>query len=224
VDGASSDGTLDWLEALNDERVTWRSEPDAGIYDAMNKGIDRTRGEIVVFLNSADRFAGPQTLSFVDFHQQSSHWSWAVGTMNVVSTDGRVIDTSGPNVFRPWSLRMGYQSLGHQAAYFTADMVRSLGHYRVQFGVEADQEFMIRALDLDPPNVLHAVVAIALAGGVSFGGTPDAFVLRAREIRRDHQTLLGGNPFIDSLATDLLRAEKRVRHRLWRMRGGRLSA
>ena len=60
VDGGSSDGSVEWLQSLADERVDWESGPDGGIYEAMNKGIDRSTGDIVVFLNAADTFSTPQ--------------------------------------------------------------------------------------------------------------------------------------------------------------------
>lgn len=223
VDGASDDGTTEWLTALNDERVAWRSEPDSGIYDAMNSGIDRCSGQLIVFLNSGDRLAQPGTLNFVDRDQRDRGWAWVVGTMNIVAEDGRVVDINSQDHFRPWALRMGYRSIGHQAAFFSSDLVQTLGHYRPEFGVEADQEFMIRALAISRPAVLHEVVAEALAGGVSFGGQPDAFVLRAQEIREAHGQPLKGSPLLDRGVTMALRAEKVARYRLWRLRGGRLN-
>jgi len=54
IDGASTDGTREYLERLEDERVRWISERDEGIYDAMNKGLSLARGNAVWFLNGGD--------------------------------------------------------------------------------------------------------------------------------------------------------------------------
>src|SRR5690606_5120707 len=54
VDGGSTDGTVEILKSLNDPRVRWISERDAGQPDALNKGLRMTRGEIVTFINSDD--------------------------------------------------------------------------------------------------------------------------------------------------------------------------
>jgi len=62
VDGASRDGTLGILERHADPRRRWISEKDAGIYDAMNKGIRLARGRFLCFLNSDDALSGPQCL------------------------------------------------------------------------------------------------------------------------------------------------------------------
>ena len=64
VDGASTDGTLDILRSFGD-RLTWISEPDTGIYDAMNKGLDLAKGEWIYFLGADDRLSGPEVLTFV---------------------------------------------------------------------------------------------------------------------------------------------------------------
>lgn len=64
IDGGSSDGTREWLEAEAGV-ARWVSEPDSGIYDAMNKGIDRAAGRYLLFLNSGDRLADPSVLADV---------------------------------------------------------------------------------------------------------------------------------------------------------------
>ncbi|KAB7732818.1 glycosyltransferase [Rudanella paleaurantiibacter] len=55
IDGGSTDGSVEWLRQDNHPCVRWISEPDKGIYDAMNKGIDRVRGEWIYFLSGGDR-------------------------------------------------------------------------------------------------------------------------------------------------------------------------
>lgn len=65
VDGASGDGTAEYLRGISDKRVRWVSEKDNGIYDAMNKGVRMARGEWVIFMNAADTFADADVLSRV---------------------------------------------------------------------------------------------------------------------------------------------------------------
>ena len=65
VDGASTDGTADYLRQLDSPRLQWTSEPDNGIYDAMNKGTARCRGQWTIFMNAGDTFYQSDTLQQV---------------------------------------------------------------------------------------------------------------------------------------------------------------
>lgn len=63
IDGASKDSTLELLRRTPNPRRQVFSEPDRGLYDAMNKGLARARGEFVIFLNAGDAFSAPNTLA-----------------------------------------------------------------------------------------------------------------------------------------------------------------
>lgn len=65
IDGGSKDGTDDWLKNLSFSSLKFVSEPDKGIFDAMNKGQDKATGEYIIFMNSFDEFASPNVLSDV---------------------------------------------------------------------------------------------------------------------------------------------------------------
>lgn len=65
VDGASADGTREWLSTLQSTDARWVSEPDAGIYDAMNKGVMMATGDYVIFMNAGDSFASASVLEEV---------------------------------------------------------------------------------------------------------------------------------------------------------------
>lgn len=67
IDGGSTDGTIDLLSARDREIALWRSEPDRGIYDAMNKGLAQAIGEYVLFLNSGDVLRGRLLFPGQDF-------------------------------------------------------------------------------------------------------------------------------------------------------------
>ena len=63
VDGASTDGTKEWLSTIEDERIQWKSEKDKGIYDALNKGLGRANGTFIGFLHADDFFATKEILA-----------------------------------------------------------------------------------------------------------------------------------------------------------------
>lgn len=65
IDGGSTDGSREFIEAHQDSFSYWSSEPDRGIYNAMNKGILQANGEYLSFLNSGDYYADSETLANV---------------------------------------------------------------------------------------------------------------------------------------------------------------
>jgi putative colanic acid biosynthesis glycosyltransferase len=67
VDGASTDGTGEWLQQLDEKRLQWCSEPDRGIFDAMNKGILKAQGDYLIFMNAGDEFNGNNVLERITY-------------------------------------------------------------------------------------------------------------------------------------------------------------
>jgi glycosyltransferase involved in cell wall biosynthesis len=65
IDGASKDETLSIIQKYTTQISKWISEPDKGLYDAMNKGLDFVTGDFVLFMNCGDRFYAPDTLQKV---------------------------------------------------------------------------------------------------------------------------------------------------------------
>ncbi|MBK8805458.1 MAG: glycosyltransferase [Bacteroidales bacterium] len=66
IDGNSTDGTKEWLKQLNLSACRWVSEPDSGIFDAMNKGISKAEADYIIFMNAGDEFYADNTLSDIE--------------------------------------------------------------------------------------------------------------------------------------------------------------
>ena len=86
VDGKSSDSTLSIIKSHPDSRRNWVSERDGGIYDAMNKGMSKTSGDYLIFLNAGDKFHSADTLAVIAkaIEEHSRH---NVGLIDTVFTD-----------------------------------------------------------------------------------------------------------------------------------------
>lgn len=68
IDGASKDGTIDIIKKYSDKIAYWISEPDKGIYDAMNKGILAATGDYIIFMNAGDKFVDTGVLDKVSVY------------------------------------------------------------------------------------------------------------------------------------------------------------
>ena len=93
VDGGSTDGTLDILRKYED-RLTWFSEPDRGQSDAINKGFQRSHGEILAWLNSDDIYLPGVVRTAADYLAVHSYVAMVYGDCNMVDEQGQVVGRS----------------------------------------------------------------------------------------------------------------------------------
>lgn len=153
VDGASTDGTLAVVEAHPDGRRRVISEPDHGLYDAMNKGIGSTTGEYLIFLNAGDKFHNPDTLAAIARAIEANEMPGIVyGQTLVVDNEGAPL---GPrHLTAPEELTLKSFADGmvvcHQA--FVA-LRRISGFYNLKYRFSADYEWCIRCLQHSRRNV-----------------------------------------------------------------------
>lgn len=146
VDGASTDGTCDIVKRTDNPARRMISEPDKGLYDAMNKGISRTTGHYLIFLNAGDKFHSADTLATIAAAIEKHNYPGVVyGQTNIVDNEGRTI---GPrHLTAPDKLTLASFADGmlvcHQA--FVA-LRRICGSYDLRYRFSADYEWCIRCL------------------------------------------------------------------------------
>lgn len=153
IDGASSDETM---EIVKSHAAPYRrviSEPDRGIYDAMNKGMDRARGEYYIFLNAGDAFSADNTLAkIVDTIRRNSMPGIVYGQTQIVDSNGAVI---GPRHLTA-PQRLDYRSFAqgmvvcHQA--FIA-LARIAPRYDLSYRFSADFDWCIQCMQHSRKNV-----------------------------------------------------------------------
>ncbi len=91
VDGASSDGSVEYLRSLQDPRVRWISEKDAGQSDAINKGLQLVTGDLVGWINSDDLYVLGALQAVADAFSANPQTRWAVGRYEIVNDAGQPI-------------------------------------------------------------------------------------------------------------------------------------
>ena len=161
IDGASTDGTLNIIKKYED-RLTWISEPDKGIYDAMNKGLRMARGEYVLFLNSGDSFFDGKVLEKVFSSAPDADVYY--GDTVIVDESGQIL---GPRRLRPpgtldWrSFRKG-MLVSHQAFIPKRALCPE---YDLRYKYSADFDWTIKVLKKARKTVNTGIVIVKYLDG-----------------------------------------------------------
>lgn len=170
IDGGSTDGTLDVLRSYADRLHVLVSEPDRGIYDALNKGIQRASGEVVGFLHSDDLFADADVLSRIAA-------AFADPGVGAVYGDLLYVRKDNPDqVVRYWrsgefsGRRLGWGWMPpHPTLYVRRRVYELHGLFDTSFRIAADYDFILRALGQNRVGVRYIpeVLVKMRVGGAS---------------------------------------------------------
>lgn len=137
VDGASKDATTEFLASLPQGECNWSSEPDSGLYDAMNKGIDRSNGAYIIFLNSGDVFATNDVLErlhkVLDAEEEVIDFLYG----DALEADGRDV------IYKPARSHkyLWYGMFTHHQAMLYSRQTISQQRYRTEYRIAADYAF-----------------------------------------------------------------------------------
>ena len=171
VDGASRDGTLKIIESFASPAVRVVSEPDKGVYDAMNKGLHRFTGDAVGFLNSDDTFHDAGVLS--DIAAGLADADIVYGDLNMVTDHRtkRLTRVWHGGRFRRYSFQLGWVP-PHPAFYMRRQVAETVGDYDLSYVTTADYDYMLRAFALHDFRVrqLPRVFVDFQIGGISTRG------------------------------------------------------
>ncbi|MEO7933699.1 MAG: glycosyltransferase family 2 protein [Chthoniobacterales bacterium] len=164
IDGGSSDETREWLRAQNNPRLHSISEPDSGVYDAMNKGIGLAKGNFLLFLGAGDLLE-PGILSKAAeriTHLPSGKLSFLYGNVRYRS-ENRVGDGSFSKH------RLCTSNICHQGIFYEKQLFTKLGSYELKYRVYADWAFNLQCLGNPQVQTVYwdEVIADYEGGGLS---------------------------------------------------------
>ncbi len=168
IDGGSTDNTLRIIDRYRSAISVLVSEPDKGIYDAMNKGIKMATGKIVGTLNADDRLAGDDVLSVIAQAFTQADPDVVYGNLNIVNPDGK---TTRKWVSKPCgknSFNRGFMP-PHPTFYCKRYLFEKMGFYSLEYGSAADYELMVRFMHRHKIEsyYLNKIMVTMLNGGVS---------------------------------------------------------
>ncbi|RZT87909.1 glycosyl transferase family 2 [Pseudonocardia sediminis] len=158
IDACSKDGSITLLQefASRTGRIVWRSAPDAGRYDGMNKGLALSTKPLVWFLHAGDTFANCDAARTICERILDSHADWGYGLARV-SRNGDVIELRGEVPFQKARFMLGQKSIPHQAVVMKTSFLRAIGGYSLTTGIAEDQNMLMRAVLHTPPLVVPEI-------------------------------------------------------------------
>lgn len=170
VDGASTDGTLALVRNHHNPNIRLVSEPDKGIYDAMNKGLAMASGEVVGFLNSDDFYADSLVLEKIAMTFQDESVQASYGDLVYVNQDNRrVVRYWKSKPFASGDFAKGWCP-AHPTFYVRKSVIDRLGLFDRAFKLAADFEFMVRYLErgkIRATYIPHVLVRMRLGGATN---------------------------------------------------------
>lgn len=143
VDGGSTDGSAEYIESKSEQLNYWVSEPDQGVYYAMNKGVEKAKGEYLLFLNSGDVFYNDNVLLET---KKSLHLDMDIlyGDLWIVGEQGIGFRNRFPDyVDFPFLKKT---SLGHPSTFIKKELFYTYGLYRTDLKIISDWAFFVNVL------------------------------------------------------------------------------
>ncbi len=187
IDGGSTDGTVDLISKYKEKISIIKSEPDKGIYDAINKGIYLSSGKIISILHSNDIFCDKETLTRVHkFFKDHSNLQVLLSDIAYKKNfaEKRITRYYSSNFFKPWMLKFGF-SPPHTSSFITKETYEKVGFYDTSFKIAGDFEFFVKCFLKERISYIisNQCSVIMSSGGLS-GKNFNSYLISSLEINK----------------------------------------
>lgn len=147
VDGASTDGSLGVIKSYENRIMKIISEPDHGMYEAINKGLRAATGDIIGLVHSDDFLYSSQTILHIvaEFMRTSADFVYGNGLFVEANDTSKVIRNWISSVYSKWKVRHGWLPL-HPTCYIRRECIELYGLYDESYKIAADTDFLVRYL------------------------------------------------------------------------------
>lgn len=192
IDGVSRDRTLEIVNSFGSEAMRVFSEPDGGIYDAMNKGLRWFSGDAVGFLGSDDTFHDSTALASLAAGLHDADVVY--GDLHVVTDhlSKRVVRSFRPGPYRRRAFQRGWM-LPHPTFYVRRHVIDEVGLFDTRYKIGADYDFILRTMALHDfsKRYIAEVLVDFQVGGVSSRGFLRSILIHNLEALDSRRRLLG---------------------------------
>ncbi len=190
IDGNSTDGTVDIINSYGDKITAFVSEPDKGIYDAMNKGIRLATGDVVGILNSDDFYINDEVIGRVVKEFEERGVDSVFADLVYVKPDNlkRYVRRYSSKKFKPSKFAYGWMP-AHPTFFVKKVFYDQHGLYKTDYKIAADYELLIRFLHKYKLSYsyIDAVLTVMRMGGASTSGLKSNWILNKEILRGCHE-------------------------------------
>lgn len=216
VDGGSSDETMELVRKYEPQyrgRLRYLSEPDRGIYDAMNKGLGMATGDVVGLLNSDDFYTEDDALEKIAEALEDRTLDAVYGDVHFVDGDdlGRCVRYYSSKPFRRGWMRLGFMP-AHPSFYCRREVYNRWGGFDFSYKVAADFENLLRLIYVHRIRIRYIAKDFVTmrTGGISTNG-----IASHRQILKDHQRAFRENDVYSNVALESLRYLYKIGEIAW---------
>lgn len=199
IDGKSSDGTMDIVNKYKDKVSKIISEPDEGLYAAINKGINISSGDIIGLLHSDDFYTDNTVLEIVAKQFDQSKADTVFADLVYVRGDNlaKVIRYYSAKNFEPKKLKYGLMP-PHPTFFVKKSIYETYGLYEMNYQIAADYEMFIRLLYKNNVSYsyIHKAIIKMRVGGLSSGGIRNKILINKEAIRAMRKNNIQSNHFL----------------------------
>ena len=183
IDGQSTDKTSCVIESFSDHIDHLVSEPDDGIYDAWNKGLELSSGDWLMFVGSDDELRHGCIDSYLEEVVVCEEYDYIAGQIMLVNSDGRALRKFGGPY--SWNKFRRNMNLAHVSSLHNRRLYDTYGNYNSNYKICGDYEFLLRPRSSLKVRYVEKLFANMAIGGISFGS--QAALVEARDIKLLHQ-------------------------------------
>lgn len=164
IDGGSTDGTTEIISKYIDSVSFYCSEPDNGIYDAMNKGLRNAKGEWLIFMNSGDQFYSNDVLQ-LSIQKMTDTMSNYYG--NCVFYNAKTTYTFIAQLYKKSNF-LKHNTFSHQSIFYSNAAIKTIGEYDLRYTISSDFNFTFKLFSISRFENLSCIVAKCSLDGISF--------------------------------------------------------
>jgi glycosyltransferase involved in cell wall biosynthesis len=216
IDGSSTDGSKELIEQNSGNISYWLSEPDRGVYHAMNKGILAAKGEYILFLNSGDELFNNQVLE--NIQDQLFKSDIISGNLNIISKEKNIIGVSSEKIS---FFQMYQDTIWHPSTFIKRNALIQTGMYDESFKICADWKWFFHAIFKHQLTYrkVDMVVSKFYMDGMSSDKKMSSIIIEERKktIREFFSNNLTDVEFLDQLISESAEL-KRLQGRVNRMK------